>query len=159
MHPPIEGLLPSTVIEITSFSDFAFKVAGSQVHATTPGIVNIDGWFSCRIPLDNITFNVFLVRSVTELIFHWWAHLRVLFSRSSQLKKYIMKCIIANNFPANIYLFKVNNRNTRKRCDICSTLTIKAPEQRHWLCSSVFIVSFEHISHLFLVFLLLTLNM
>ena len=30
--------------------------------------------------------------------------------------------------PANIYLFKVNNRNTRKRCEICSTLTIKTPE-------------------------------
>ena len=26
--------------------------------------------------------------------------------------------------PANIYLFKVNNRNTSKRCEICSKLTI-----------------------------------
>ena len=34
------------------------------------------------------------------------------------------------NFPANIYLFKVNNRNTRKRCEICSKLTTKTPEQR-----------------------------
>ena len=25
--------------------------------------------------------------------------------------------------PANIYLFKVNNRSSRKRCDICSKLT------------------------------------
>ena len=40
--------------------------------------------------------------------------------------------------PANIYLFKANNRNTRKRCEICSKLTIKTSEQ--------------------LVFLLLTLN-
>ena len=30
----------------------------------------------------------------------------------------------ANN-PANIYFFKVNNKNTRKRCEICSNLTIK----------------------------------
>ena len=30
-------------------------------------------------------------------------------------------------FPANIYLLKVNNRNTRKRCEICSKLTIKTP--------------------------------
>ena len=29
--------------------------------------------------------------------------------------------------PANIYLFKVNNR--RKRCEICSKLTIKTPER------------------------------
>ena len=31
--------------------------------------------------------------------------------------------------PANIYLFKVNNRNPRKRCQICSELTTKTPEQ------------------------------
>ena len=62
-------------------------------------------------------------------------------------------------YPAGIYLLKVNSRNTRARCDVCSKLTIKTPERRHWLRSSVFIVNFEHISHLALVFLLLTLNM
>ena len=35
------------------------------------------------------------------------------------------------NIPANIYLFKVNNRNTRKSCEICLKLTIKTPERRH----------------------------
>ena len=60
--------------------------------------------------------------------------------------------------PANIYLFKVNNKNTRKRCEICSKLTIKTPERRQWRRSGVFIVNFEHISHLVLVFLLLTSN-
>ena len=30
--------------------------------------------------------------------------------------------------PANTYLFKVNNRNTRKRFEICLDLTIKTPE-------------------------------
>ena len=38
---------------------------------------------------------------------------------------------------------------------MCSNLTIKTPERRH--CSDVFIVNFEHISHLAL-FLLLTLS-
>ena len=41
--------------------------------------------------------------------------------------------------PANIYLLKLNNRNTRKRCEICSELTIKTPEQRrfyYWLWTS-----------------------
>ena len=43
-----------------------------------------------------------------------------------------------NYNPAGIYnMFKVNNRNTRKRCEI---------------------VNSDHISHLFLVFLLLTLS-
>ena len=43
--------------------------------------------------------------------------------------------------PANIYLFKV--------IDVYFV----------WRHSDVFIANFEHISHLFLVFLLLTLNM
>ena len=62
------------------------------------------------------------------------------------------------NYPVNISLFKVNRRNARKMCVICSKLTIKTPERRQWLCSGVFIVNFEHISQLFLVFLRLTLN-
>ena len=46
--------------------------------------------------------------------------------------------------PANIYLLRVNNRNTRKKCEICSKLTINTPEQRY----GVFIVTFGYISHL-----------
>ena len=60
--------------------------------------------------------------------------------------------------PVDNYKFKVNNRNTRTRCEICSKLIIKTPERRHWRHSGVFIVNFEHISHLVLVFLLLTLT-
>ena len=45
-------------------------------------------------------------------------------------------------FPVGNYMFKVNNRNTRTRCEI----------------SGVFIVNCEHISHLVLVFLLLALS-
>ena len=30
--------------------------------------------------------------------------------------------------PLGIYLLKVNNRNSRIRCEICSKLTIKTPE-------------------------------
>ena len=35
------------------------------------------------------------------------------------------------NDTINIYLFKVNNRNTRKGSEICSKLTLKTPELRH----------------------------
>ena len=59
---------------------------------------------------------------------------------------------------ANIYLFKINYRNTRKRCKICSKLTIKTLERCHWRRFGSFIVNFEHILHLLLVFPLLTLN-
>ena len=34
--------------------------------------------------------------------------------------------------PAGIYVLKVNNRDTRKRGEICSRLTIKTPKRRHW---------------------------
>ena len=73
--------------------------------------------------------------------------------------------------PANIHLLKVNNRNTRKRYEICSKLKIKTRERRHflnplknqrfsdvfwgyrnWSCHGVFI-NFEHILHLFLDFI------
>ena len=60
--------------------------------------------------------------------------------------------------PAGNYMFKVNNRNTRTRSEVCSKLTIKIPERRQWRRSGIFIVNFEHISNLVLVFLLLTLS-
>ena len=53
-------------------------------------------------------------------------------------------------------MFKVYNKNTRTRCEICSELTIKTPERRQWRHSGVFIVNFEHISYLVLMFLLLS---
>ena len=61
--------------------------------------------------------------------------------------------------PAGMYLLKVSNRSTRARCEICSKLTIKIPERRQWRRSGIFIVNFEHISHLVPAFLLFTLNM
>ena len=53
---------------------------------------------------------------------------------------------------------KLTIETREQDCEICWKLTIKIPERRHWSCFSVFIVNFEHISHLFLVFLLLTLS-
>ena len=50
--------------------------------------------------------------------------------------------------PANIYLFKANNRNTWKRCEVCWKLPTETPERRSRVC----IVNFEHISHLFFLF-------
>ena len=51
----------------------------------------------------------------------------------------ILQGSLLKPFPTNIYLFKVNNGNTKKRCKMCSKLTIKAPERRHWGCCGVFI--------------------
>ena len=66
--------------------------------------------------------------------------------------------------PFNIYLSKVNNRNTRKRCEkikikILKILeTIKTVERTLQRRSDVFIFDFECIKHVFLMFPLLTLN-
>ena len=63
-----------------------------------------------------------------------------------------------NDSPANIYLFKINNRNTRKRRVIIAKLTMKAPEHDVVLApllltlnifhtlSSVFSVDFEQVN-------------
>ena len=51
-------------------------------------------------------------------------------------------------------MLTVNNRSNKK-CYIYSKLTIRTPERRHWRRSGVFIVNFEHISQLSIVFLLL----
>ena len=51
-----------------------------------------------------------------------------------------------------------NNRNTRKRSEICLKLTTQTPEQHQRRRPGV-LVNFEHISQRFLMFLLLALNM
>ena len=66
------------------------------------------------------------------------------------MRKFPLDCYLANN-----YLFKVNNKNTKKSCEICSGLTINTPEPFYRPRYGVFIVKFEHVSHLFLVLLLL----
>ena len=52
---------------------------------------------------------------------------------------------VPKKYLAHIYLFELNNRITRKRCEVCSKLTTKTPEWSQWHHSGVFIVNFEHI--------------
>ena len=52
-------------------------------------------------------------------------------------------------------MFKANIRNTRTRYEICSKLTIKTPERRHWRRLSLLLtfntrrIAFEHNAHSF----------
>ena len=62
------------------------------------------------------------------------------------------------NTPIGKLMFKVDNRNTKTRCEIRPKLTMKMPAQHQKHCSGVFIVNFEYILQLVLVFLLLTLS-
>ena len=101
-----------------------------------------------------ISFSSILIVSVDKMVKHMLKFFR-------NTRHYMVKELIhlkPLSQPAFIYLLKVDNRNTRTRCEICSKLTIKIPERRQWRRSGVFIVNFEHISHLIVVFLLLTLN-
>ena len=54
---------------------------------------------------------------------------------------------VKHRIPAGHYMFNVNKRNTRARCEIGSKLT-----------SKMSVANLEHTSHLVLVFLLLTLS-
>ena len=62
------------------------------------------------------------------------------------------KCLVCSASPAVIYLLKVNNRNTGRKCEICSKITIKTTERRHWRrtyftsSSTVSTVNFEHVN-------------
>ena len=40
--------------------------------------------------------------------------------------------LFRNPYPAGNYMFKVNNKKTRIRCEICSELRLKTPERRHY---------------------------
>ena len=67
--------------------------------------------------------------------------------KTPQLNDSSLHSFVWGRFPSNIYLIKVNTRNTRKMCKICSKLTIKTPLK--WCSSGVFIANFKHILHLF----------
>ena len=58
--------------------------------------------------------------------------------------------------PSDIYLLKVNNRNNKVQNMF--NVNNKGIRTMLWHCSGVFIDNFEHISYLFLMFLLLTLS-
>ena len=43
-------------------------------------------------------------------------------------REYLFFKLMMKTFAVNFYLFKVSNRSTRKRCEICPKLAIKTPE-------------------------------
>ena len=63
------------------------------------------------------------------------------------LKSYLFAC-----YSSIIYLFKFNNRNTRKYWEICSMLKVKTTEQRQdayfKYCYCVLVIDFKHMNSL-----------
>ena len=79
-----------------------------------------------------------------------WENCDIIILERANIPQFSKLDDIVTSIPAGNYMFKVNNRNTRTRCEICSKLTIKIP--------GIFIVKFENISYLAVLFLLLTLS-
>ena len=48
-----------------------------------------------------------------------------------------LKNHFTRKYPANIYLFKVQHKNTRKMCKICSKSTMQKIERHQWPLSSL----------------------
>ena len=46
----------------------------------------------------------------------------------TKFKPFLLDEISVKRYSANIDLLKANNRNTRKKCEICLKLTIRVPE-------------------------------
>ena len=75
---------------------------------------------SCEKDVEKILFFMLITLGQNKLGF-----VSTIFFRISQS--------FLSKHPAGNYMFKVNNRSARTRCEICSKLTIKSPERRHWL--------------------------
>ena len=113
---------------------FLIEQLFSQWHLE---IQSLDTLIWCLVPLNKKTKTIF------------WLFRRFTKESETHSEKYVKLCW---TFPANIYLFKVYNSSTRKKREICSKLTIKRKERRHWRRSTVLIVNFKHISHIFHIF-------
>ena len=117
------------------------KVAGLQAFETAASLAvfQIRKYFSSKLGPPVLFHVIFAVCYI-----HWCVF--------AAMKDYQL------HYLANIYLFKINNRKTRTRWEICSKLTVKTRVWRLWSRSAVFIVNFKHVSNLFLLFLWLKLS-
>ena len=91
----------------------------------------------------NLTCTLFYVKE--HVFYHFLKRINKIGVPSCKLKSLENKRLNqrkCEHCPANCYLFKTANRNTRKMCEICSKLIIETPEWRHWRPSSVFMVNF-----------------
>ena len=121
------------------------------IFLRTPFLQNTSGGCFCKFrKLEILCFLKITITIKIQQIFHI-----LLASNLSSLKN--------QSVPLNTGCkTTVGNRNTRTMCEICSKLTIKTPERllystlkRPFPRRSL---NFEHISHLVLVFLSLTLS-
>ena len=93
--------------------------------------------------------------------------IRIFSGFNKTLSKYYLKWLFFSltileeswhwNYQSTL-LVQILQQNTKTMYKICSKLITTTPERREWCRCDIFIVSFEQISHIFLLFLLFTLN-
>ena len=128
-----------------------------QVH-----ILNTSTNFYNRLFVATVLRNRFAYLFIFGVINWLRSSYRVVFCKKSVMKIFT-KHLCGSPFWIKLqsrgnYVFKVNNRNPRARCDLYWKLTIKTPDRHRSRHSSVFTVNFQHISYLVLAFLLLPLS-
>ena len=127
------------------------KLFSGQLIRILLTITTRQKWNLLAVPSENDLESDFLSNIFVEMSKNILneGHRKMLFMIASNL--------MLAKFPRKvaIYLVKVNNWNTRTKCEIYSKLAIKTPE-RH-VVSGIFIANFEHISFV-PVFPFLTLN-
>ena len=78
------------------------------------------------------TFSVIYLKMFLEKSLGRRLEIKSLYLKSSKIQDFIWSLDIHKfMYLVAIYVFKVNNGNTSIMLDICSTLTIKAPEKRY----------------------------
>ena len=85
---------------------------------------------------DNFCTSLFGLENSKEIlkaaVWNFYDLFVITFWKMNQDSLYVIK-VLERHFADGIYLFKVNNRNTRIRNQLCSKLTIKTPERRQFL--------------------------
>ena len=68
-----------------------------------------------------------IAQSVYNIAYYEHVFIRFDLAKSHQKirTKLILEILLGNIIPAGNYMFKVNNGNTRAKCEICSNLTIR----------------------------------
>ena len=99
-------------------------------------------------------------RDIIGISFRFFCYTKDYFTKKCIYLRTIYAINVSNIVTQPIFTCSKSTKETlRTRREIRLKLAIKTPERLHWHRSGVVIVNFEHISHLVLMFLLLTLNM
>ena len=112
-------------------SNFIQLVRASVNHKVKHDIYALVDTVSCRQPVDR-------PKLVFGHMFHFILHKEKLYSFILNDFHFYFCFFLRfgyeaeRSYPAGIYLLKVNNINTRTRCEMCSKLTMKTPERCHW---------------------------